>query len=216
MDFQQKQEERRRARQRARRIQQTKQIALLVGGLVVIGLLIWGAFAVLSPKPTTKQPNVHPSTGTQTHPAVGQVVDGLSCVSSEGNVQHYHLDVQIFVNGQQQQLPEGVGIVSNTCLYPLHTHDTTGIIHIESPDNSIYVLGNLFDLWGQPLNQKQFGSNAVDSAHKLVVKVFDANGKLTTYTGDPARLQLAAHQTVVLLYNSPNVTPSPYTQWNGL
>ena len=48
------------------------------------------------------------------------------------------------------QLPGG------GCLYWIHTHDASGIIHVEAPDlhppgGGPYTLGMLFDIWGQPL-----------------------------------------------------------------
>ncbi len=67
-----------------------------------------------------------------------------------------------------------------TCLYPLHVHDgEPNIIHIESPIQKTYTLGNFFDIWGQPLSATQVMGNKTDSTHKLVFEVFDASGKLT-------------------------------------
>jgi hypothetical protein len=221
--FQQRQEERRRARERARRQQQLQRIGIAVGVIAVVGLLIWGAFAVFSPRPAH-----HP-----TSPATGDTVDNIPCTAGEMLQVHYHASLQIYVNGQPQQLPAGVGIVEpNTvsqqqyahlasngqtaCLYYLHTHDATGIVHIESPSTDTYTLGQFFDIWGQSLDRTHLLGNKTDAAHRLVVEVFDANGKLTTYTGDPSQIHLSAHETIYLLYNSPNVRPAPYTQWNGL
>jgi hypothetical protein len=31
---------------------------------------------------------------------------------------------------------------------PLHTHDTSGIIHVESPTVRSFTLGEFVDLWG--------------------------------------------------------------------
>lgn len=216
--FQQRQEERRRARERARRAQLTKRIAIVAATVLVIGLLVWGVVAhFATASSTTSKPGAqHPATGTNTHAATGQVVDGISCMTSEGSVQHYHAQVYVYVNGQNQPVPAEIGIPNNQCLYALHTHDASGIIHIESPDNSSYVLGNLFDIWGQPLSTTNFMGHQVSGSNKLVIDVYDANGKMTVYTGNPLDLKLQAHQTVYLLYNSPNVKTAPFTQWNGL
>ena len=37
---------------------------------------------------------------------------------------------------------------------PLHTHDSSGIIHVESSVNRIYTLGEFFKVWGLNLNGK--------------------------------------------------------------
>lgn len=215
--FLQQQEQRRRTRERARRVQLTRRIALVAVPVLVIGLLVWGVIAHFTTASSTTTPAPrHTPTGTNTHPATGQVVDGISCVTTEGNVQHYHAQIYIYVNGQSQQIPEGVGIPNGQCLYALHTHDASGIVHIESPDHSSYVLGNFFDIWGQPLSTTNVMGHQVDSAHKLVVDVYDANGKMSVYTGNPLNLKLQAHETVYLLYNSPHVRTAPFTQWNGL
>jgi hypothetical protein len=152
------------------------------------------------------------------HAADGNPVDNITCVPSEGQVQHFHDQLYIFVNGQQVTVPQYVGIVpSQGCLYSLHTHDTSGIIHIESDSpNQTYYLGNFFDIWGQSLTASNFMGNKVDSSHKLEILVYNAQGTAGTYTGVPGQLPLSPHLTIYLLYNSPDVKTTPFTQWNGL
>jgi hypothetical protein len=55
--------------------------------------------------------------------------------------------------------------------------------------------------------------NKADSTHKLVFEVFDASGKLTQTTSDPRAIGVAEHETIVILYNSPNVQAKPFTDW---
>lgn len=59
----------------------------------------------------------------------------------------------------------------------------TGIIHVESPVQWTYTLGNFFDVWGQPLGPGQAGP-----ATSRVVALYD--GKV--YRGNP-RHPLTAH-----------------------
>lgn len=220
--FQQRQEERRRARERARRNQLVKRYGFIGGGVLAAGLLTWVLFALLSPHPFH-----YP-----TSPATGDTVAGIPCQSGEMLTVHYHAMLTIYVDGQPQPLDAGVGIVEpatvtqqqyahlangpSQCLYYLHTHDASGIIHIESPTNSTYRLGQFFQIWGKQLSKTQLMDNKVDAGHQLTVVIFDANGNKTTYTGDPAQIPLHAHDTIYLLYNSPNVQPTPFTAWNGL
>jgi hypothetical protein len=221
--FQQRQEERRRERERARRIQQYKRLGIIGGTVVVLGLFVTIAInAVIGANAK------HPATGLQA--ATGQTVDNISCTSGEQLTVHYHADLQIYVNGQLQTMPAGVGIVlpdgtnsphltsngATSCIYSLHTHDTSGIVHIESPDNRSYTLGNLFDIWGQQLSTTQFMGHKVDATHKLSVVTFDATGAKRLVTGDPSKVVMSAHETVVIQFNSPAEVGSPYTQWGQL
>jgi hypothetical protein len=221
--FQQRQEERRRARERARRIQQYKSLGIAGVILLVLGLLIWVISAAVIGGNAK-----HPSTGLQA--ATGQTVDNISCTSGEQLTVHYHADLQIYVNGQPQAIPAGVGIVlpdgtqsphltsngATACIYSLHTHDASGIIHIESPDNRAYTLGNLFDIWGQQLSTTRFMGHTVDAKHKLAVVIYDATGAKRLVTGDPSKVVLSAHETAVIQYNSAAELGTPYTQWGNL
>jgi hypothetical protein len=104
------------------------------------------------------------TTGTAT-------VDGIRCGATEQLAYHIHAHLAVFVSGRLYSLPAGVGIpgsqAENTqegpiaaggqCIYWLHTHTNDGIIHVESPTQRIYTLGNFFDEWHQPLTQNQVG-----------------------------------------------------------
>ena len=84
--------------------------------------------------------------GPQTASALA--VDGIPCDSLEHTEYHTHAHLDIFVNGQPQQLPAYVGIEgSANCLFWLHTHSTDGVIHMEAPHNTVMTLGQLFDIW---------------------------------------------------------------------
>jgi hypothetical protein len=75
------------------------------------------------------------------------------------------------------------------CFYWLHTHTTDGVIHIESPTQRIYTLGNFFDEWRQPLSSTQVGPA------KDKVTAF-ADGK--PWTKDPRSIPLNAHSVIQL------------------
>ena len=52
---------------------------------------------------------------------------------------------------------EGPVAAGGQCFYWLHTHTSDGVIHIESPTQRIYTLGQFFDEWHQPLSANQVG-----------------------------------------------------------
>ena len=68
------------------------------------------------------------------------------CLPQESLYVHIHPYLRIVINGNNITIPEGIGITS-TCLEPVHTHDSSGIIHIESPTNTNYTLGDFFKIW---------------------------------------------------------------------
>ena len=155
------------------------------------------------------------------HDAQGRTVDGISSSNNEQLAFHIHSHLQIYVNGKQRLVPYGVGIVppidvqdSNSgpfapggkALYWLHTHDESGIVHIESPVKRAFTLGNFFDIWGQKLSGNQVGP---------------ASGKVTAFvdgkqvSGDPAKIKLGDHQ-VIQLDVGKVVPPQSYTFPQGL
>ena len=158
--------------------------------------------------------------GTSTA-ATGQAVDGISCQTAEQTVFHIHAHLTVFVNGSARQIPAAIGIPgaqatqtaqgpfieTGTCFYWLHTHAPDGIIHIESPVQRTYTLGNFFDEWGQTLSPDQVGP-----ARGHVVAIY--NGQV--YTGNPRDIPLTAHAQIQLQIGTPLVAPEQVTNWNGL
>jgi hypothetical protein len=142
----------------------------------------------------------------------GQTIDGISCQTSEQTVFHIHTHLTIFVNGQPRQVPAAIGIPgavaqqtkagpfigSGTCFYWLHTHAADGIIHIESPVERTYTLGEFFDEWGQPLGPDQVGP----AKGKVTVIV---NGQV--FKGNPRDVPLGAHENLQVDVGTPLIAP---------
>jgi hypothetical protein len=165
----------------------------------------------------SKGPPVISGTGTYLTTVSGETRDGMGCLPAEGAVEHIHMYLAVYVNGQQVQVPPNTGIVNNgSCFYPLHVHSDIGdenIIHEESPNNDTYTLGAFFDVWGQQLSKTQVMSYKADASHALKFVTIDGNGKQTVVTGNPLDIPFSEHETVYILYNSPHVTPQPFTRW---
>ncbi len=131
------------------------------------------------------------------NPHMGAPVDGITCIAQEQTVLHIHSHLAIFDNGTQLQVPAGIGIAPvppQGCLYWIHTHDATGVIHIEAPqitapNGGDFTLGMLFDIWGQPLTRD-------DVAGKRGPVTAYVNG--TLYAGELRNIQLSAHQEITL------------------
>ncbi|SRR4029079_5691415 len=126
------------------------------------------------------------------------VIDGIKCDKTEHFNFHYHAHLSIFVNGSSYLVPGGIGIKPD-CIYWLHTHDDSGIIHIESPQNNIFNLGQFFDIWGQKYNNTQlFGFSTGNST----------NGDLTVYLNGTAvkqglrEIPIYNHEDIVVIYGA--------------
>jgi len=161
-------------------------------------------------------PNAAPLVSTATI-ATGQTIDGISCDAHEHLLFHLHAHLTIFVNGVQRQIPAGVGIPGaketknskgqpyineGTCFYWLHTHAPDGIIHIETPVDRSFTLGDFFDEWGQPL-----GTDQVGPAKGHVTAFYD--GKV--YQGNPRDIPLISEDQIQLDVGAPRTAPQLIT-----
>jgi hypothetical protein len=129
--------------------------------------------------------------------AGGETVGAIQCQAGEQALLHIHAHLAIFVDGAPRQVPQSVGI-PGSCLYWLHTHAPDGIIHVESPVQRTFTLGDFFDIWGQPL-----GPDRVGPATGPVTAIY--NGRL--YDGSPRDIPLNAHAQIQLDISRPLVGP---------
>lgn len=146
-------------------------------------------------------------------------IDGVYCSANEQLAYHIHAHLTIYMNGQQVPLVANtgiapVGVTSNanvTCLYWMHTHDATGVIHIESPTTKIYTLNQFFDIWERFSSSSSAFPTELSSSTGWVIYV---NGKQVNT--DFSHLQLQAHDLITIAYNSPGIKPDTTYAWQGL
>ena len=186
-------EARRQREEAARRRQQRRRWVWWGGGTVIVFALV-GAVIFAS------RANAAPT------------IDGIQCQTNEALVYHIHAHLVIYDRGQSVLVPQGTGIdQTRGCLFWLHTHTPDGIIHVESPTQTTYTLGQFFDIWGQPLSRTQVTSLKADSTHHLRVYV---QGR--RYGGDPRAIPLTAHELITLEYGPPWRPPPSFTFPQGL
>jgi hypothetical protein len=141
---------------------------------------------------------------------------GLPMLGEEGTALHIHAHLDVIANGAAVQVPSDIGVDdAHHKISPLHSHDTTGVIHIESPDKSAtFTLGQFFKEWEVSLSTDHVGGLTADATHHLNVYV---NG--TVHAGDPNAIVLAAHDEIAIVYGTDaqqtNV-PNMYQWTNGL
>jgi hypothetical protein len=84
--------------------------------------------------------------------AAGPPLDGrLACSRADARRQAAH--VELFANKLVLLLPKGIG-VGRGCSYPVRTTEPTGVVEFVA--ESTPTLGDLFDVWGQPLSARGF------------------------------------------------------------
>ena len=166
-----------------------KQIIAAVILLIFFGSSI--AFAIISAFPTNNNSS--------------SFIDGIPCSSMEELAYHIHAHLDIFVDGQYYVVPSNIG-VATSCIYWLHTHDSTGIIHIEAPSVTTFKLGQFLDIWGNS-----------------TVNVKLPEGSPTVYingnefSGDYRNIPLNAYDEIAFVYGTaPSSIPSSYDFPAGL
>lgn len=142
-------------------------------------------------------------------PAEGVRAAGLRAAPSEGMVQHFHVHLDLLVDGRPVTVPANIGIDVRQQLYSeIHTHAETGVVHAEAGSaDTTFTLGQLFVEWGVRLDPGHLGGLPIGDGRQLWAYV---DGR--RLAGDPARLQLVDHQEIVLAYGTepPAVVPSTF------
>ena len=83
---------------------------------------------------------------------------------------HIHPTLEIEILGERWVLPANIGI-TNKKLHVIHTHDSDGVLHVESPVPHQFELGDFFAIWGKTLSSKCVFEYCVDDDHVLEVFV---------------------------------------------
>lgn len=194
-------------------------ILFLMIGLLLAGLLFSSKYEK-SPPPHPFSSKMDPLPGIQAgnppwepeliHLRERLSADGLPALKEEGSALHIHQHLSIYIHGKKIDVPSGIGFNPvERFISPIHTHDGSGIIHIESPTVEKFTLGVFFDVWGVRLSFKCLGSYCEDQKNNIQLFI---NG--VRKEGDPRALELGDHQVIVMTYGEnselPNPIPSQY------
>jgi hypothetical protein len=141
-----------------------------------------------------------------------KTVGGIRCERNARLLFHVHTHVTVIVRGRPRAIPAGVGVwppigpqnyrrgqfglTGENCLTWLSTRYADGLIHVESSVERSFVLGDFFDVWGQPL-----GPQRVGPARGRVTAIVDGE----VWTGDPRTIPLGSHTQIQLEVGKPLV-----------
>jgi hypothetical protein len=102
------------------------------------------------------------------------------------------------------------------------------VIHIESPANQTFTLGQFFDVWNswsksnggpaEPLDATHVSTFTLTPSQKLAIYIDLGDGKgAQLYTGDPKAIPLKQHEVITVEIAPPDVNPPPaFTFPSGL
>jgi len=141
------------------------------------------------------------SNNTEQLPARLQALD-LPALNEQ--ILHHHVRLFVYVNGQPVTVPANIGL-SQQAASPLHTHDTTGTVHVESADPTFEpVLGQFFDVWGVYLTKDCLGGSCASGDNQLRIFV---DGK--EWGGNPTQVPLNDLTAIVVAFGTADQLPNP-------
>lgn len=117
---------------------------------------------------------------------------GLPTLAGEGEALHIHVVLEILIDGRPVPIPGGIGIdPEGRFLAPIHTHDASGTVHVESDLVRAFRLGEIFDVWGIPIDARCLGPYCAGGGATLV---YAMDGE--PVAGDPREAELADGQVL--------------------
>ena len=114
---------------------------LVIGGIIFLGVRYSG------PSKTTREV-------------------ALACTTDMATRFHIHPTLEILINGEKQTIPTNIGVKTN-CMNALHTHGTSGEIHVESPQKRDFTLTDFFAVWNKSYSKDQILDSKVDDQYVI-------------------------------------------------
>ena len=123
--------------------------------------------------------------GVAINTALEEIKNKPEVADNEPIVIHMHTTLRILVHNKLVIIPKHIGIdpalyktydldkygIKNPRTYPLHTHDTSGVIHIESTRIRTFTLGQFFDVWGETFNENCILDKCSNGLNKVQIYV---------------------------------------------
>jgi hypothetical protein len=134
----------------------------------------------------------------------------LPALPAEEQFEHYHAHLDVIIECQAVTVPANVGIdIQNQRISPVHTHDTSGVIHIEATTHTTYTLSQFFTEWGIKLNGQCIGSFCAGPSRQILATV---EGQ--PVTGDPSTIPFTPHAQITLWSGPPGPPPQLPSSYN--
>jgi hypothetical protein len=168
----------------------------------------------------------HPKEGDTKAGGHGSKVDGIPCDQNEYlNDYHVHAYLGIVYHGKQVAIPPAIGLIhpgpkengyitTAGCFYFIHTHDASGIVHVEdkknfAPTATVHPFGDVLDIWGVKLTSDTLGdlkgpvSAYVGNESKIGQLTVNSYTKIRVDGVRP--LKIRSHEVLWLVVDSPGI-----------
>lgn len=113
---------------------------------------------------------------------------------------HHHALIHIYNDGLLVPVAPNIGI-HKPAYSSVHTHDSTGVIHMESDVPHDFTIGDFFAIWGVRFGNASLGSLVNDGDKKVHVYV---NGKPVA---SPVHYVMRDQDNIVVGYGTPDSFP---------
>lgn len=141
----------------------------------------------------------------------GSPIGRFNCVFNPPQALAFRAHLSILVNNELQVIPWYLGASRQPpthCFYVAHTHDSTGRIHVTPAAPGPVTLGDVFEIWRQPLT-----STNVAGITGLPVEVFVTDDGVTVKVEDYdwAAIELKPHREITIALGTPLVEIPNFT-----
>jgi hypothetical protein len=192
-------------RRQVRRAEMRRRFLWAAGVATVIAV---AAFLILRPDDPAVRPEELPGELRTEAPWPANAEQSLERADeiglpAEGTTLHEHANVQVFVNGEPQSVPQGIGVAEDG-LASLHTHTGDGLVHVESSQVRDFTLGEFFDVWGVFLSPTCIGAHCQQADEELIVFL---DGQRVD--GPIRDVVLDDQSVVVVTFGTPDELPDP-------
>lgn len=128
--------------------------------------------------------------------------------AGEGAAMHIHVHLDVYADGKKLEVPANIGIdPQGQFMSPVHTHDTRGVVHVESAKQRTFTVGEILAVWGVRLTSKCLGGYCDG------VRVY-VDGKRRA--GPPGGVRIASRDDIVVAAGTPPKTiPATYAFRSG-
>jgi hypothetical protein len=124
---------------------------------------------------------------------------------------HVHAHLAIIKDGNMLAVPAYIGLPS--CTYLTHTHDATGVIHVEADSYRLLTLGQFFQVWGEPLTSANIAGLTGETVR---VFVNDDTSLVELPESEWAGIELKAHRSITIVVGEAPATIPTYVWPQGL
>lgn len=144
----------------------------------------------------------------------GTPIGSFNCILNPPHTFAHYTHVSIIQNNEALALPGNIGAspTGNThCFYTLHTHNSSGKVHVTPAAAATFTLGEFFTIWKQPLTNTN-----VAGITGLPVEIFVTDGTTTTKVeeADWANIEMKDHREITISLGT-EVTEIPNFTWTG-